>query len=305
MRVSFKNVTRKFGSTVAVDNVSFDIGEGEIIGLVGPNGAGKTTTMRLLCGIIMPDSGLITYDGKPQKEVLTEARSRIGFLPENNPLPDDMFVSEYLEYECSLRGLKEPEKRIKKVAAQVGIADYLLKPIGVLSKGYRQRTGLAAALLPDPELLVLDEPQEGLDPNQRAETRKLIKEIGRERTVILSTHVLAEVAETCSRLLIIDRGRIIRDGSVEETMREFAGHAVVLEIEGQNVVEELKQQFPDARIEKAGERGQNVRVRLFHDRDIRAEIFRFCAENNLVILEMYEEKTSLEDVFRKLTGVRP
>lgn len=304
MRISFKNVTKKFGSTIAVNRATFDTGEGEIIGLVGPNGAGKTTTMRLLCGIIMPDEGVITYDGKPQKEVLIEARSRIGFLPENNPLPDDMLVSEYLEFEARLRGLNNFSQRIKKVAEQLDIVGYLMKPIGVLSKGYRQRTGLAAALLSDPEVLVLDEPQEGLDPNQRAETRKLIKEIGKERTVILSTHVLTEVAETCDRLLIIDRGKIVRDGSVEETMREFAGHAVVLEVEGDNAVKMLEERFPEARLEVLSRDASHSKIRLVHDKDVRADIFRFCAEKGLVIIEMYEEKTSLEDVFRKLTGGR-
>ena len=233
-------VSQRFDGIVAVDSVSCRVDRGQVVGFLGPNGAGKSTTMRMITQYYEPDAGSISLDGIPLAEAGREAKRRIGYLAENNPLYGEMLVSEYLDFVGRLRGLGADERRrsVEEAVAATGLESALHRPIGELSKGYRQRTGLAAAILHRPDLLVLDEPTEGLDPNQRVEIRKLIVELGRERTVLLSTHVLPEVQHVCSRLLIINRGRLVADGPVNDLVARAAGGAhLSVEAAGNGIAE--------------------------------------------------------------------
>src|SRR5579862_3975546 len=228
--LSLERVTKRFDGIVAVDDVSFTIDRGQVVGFLGPNGAGKSTTMRMITQYFEPDGGSIRFDGTPLAEAGTAAKKRIGFLPENNPLYGEMLVAEYLDFVARLRELEGADRRraIDEAVTATAIEAVYNRPISELSKGFRQRVGLAAAILHRPDLLVLDEPTEGLDPNQRVEIRRLISELGRERTVILSTHVLPEVQHTCSRVVIINRGRIAADGAVDVLLSGDAGSAHVV-----------------------------------------------------------------------------
>jgi ABC-2 type transport system ATP-binding protein len=231
--VQLQDVAKSFGGVRAVDGVSFSIGRGEVVGFLGPNGAGKTTTMRLITQGLEADEGRIEVDGRSVADHAIEARQRIGYLPESNPLYGEMLVREFLEYIARLKGLagESLRTRIGRAVEQTGIGDMYNRPIGHLSKGYRQRTGLAQAILAEPDLLILDEPTEGLDPNQRAEIRSLITHLGAERTVLLSTHVMQEVRATCNRLLIIHHGRIIADGPVAALLAGGARGGVRVRVE--------------------------------------------------------------------------
>jgi ABC-2 type transport system ATP-binding protein len=209
-----KNVSKSFNSVKAVDNISFTLKKGEITGFLGPNGAGKTTTMRLLTGFFFPNSGEIKIDGRSYQEDASGIKSKIGYLPENNPLYQELKVREYLEFIAQVRQLDQIPKRIGDVAKECGLTDYLDSKIEILSKGYKQRVGLAQSLIHDPEILIMDEPTSGLDPNQIVEIRKLIKKLGKKKTVILSTHILSEVQAICSQVIIINRGKIVADDSL-------------------------------------------------------------------------------------------
>src|SRR6185503_10013039 len=245
-------VSKRFGGITAVDHVSFQVDRGQVVGFLGPNGAGKSTTMRMITQFIEPDTGSIRLDGIPLDEAGREAKRRIGYLPENNPLYPEMLVSEYLDFVGRLRELAGParQRAIDEGVAATGLEPVFHRPVGELSKGFRQRVGLAAAILHRPDLLILDEPTEGLDPNQRVEIRRLIGELGREHTVLLSTHVLSEIQFTCSRLLIINRGRIVADGPVEELVARAKGAArVAVEAAGAEVAARLAKLPGVARVE--------------------------------------------------------
>ena len=240
--LSLERVSKRFDGIPAVDEVSFGVDRGQVVGFLGPNGAGKSTTMRMITQYFEPDTGTIRLDGVPLAEGGREAKRRIGYLPENNPLYGEMLVSEWLDYVAGLRGIRGADRRtsLDEAIAATGIEDVYHRPIGELSKGFRQRVGLAAAILHRPDLLVLDEPTEGLDPNQRVEIRRLIGDLGRERTVILSTHILPEVRFTCSRLLIINRGRIVADGPVDDLVsRAKDGGRISVEASGPGVADRL------------------------------------------------------------------
>src|SRR3954471_18422552 len=236
--LSLEQVSKHFGGVPAVDDVSFAVDRGQVVGFLGPNGAGKSTTMRMITQFLEPDAGSIRMEGTPLAEAGREAKRRIGYLPENNPLYGEMLVSEYLDFVGRLRQLgADRRSATEEAVTATGIESVFHRPIGELSKGFRQRVGLAAAILHRPDLLVLDEPTEGLDPNQRVEIRRMIAQLGRERTVVLSTHVLPEVQFTCSRLLIINRGRIVADGPVEELVsRARGGTRITVEVAGGGVV---------------------------------------------------------------------
>ena len=223
--LALDGVSKRFGGITAVDQVSFQVDRGQVVGFLGPNGAGKSTTMRMITQFIEPDTGSIRLDGVPLDDAGREAKRRLGYLPENNPLYIEMLVSEYLDFVGRLRELPAAERRsaVDEAVAGTGLEPVFHRPIGELSKGFRQRVGLAAAILHRPDLLILDEPTEGLDPNQRVEIRHLISNLGRERTVLLSTHVLPEVQFTCSRLLIINQGRIVADGPVDQLIARAKG----------------------------------------------------------------------------------
>lgn len=302
MRVEFRSVTKKYGNKTAVKNLSFKLQTGEIVGFVGPNGAGKTTTMKLMLGLLFPDEGAIYYDGITHKELLPSIRSKFGFLPENNPLPEDAIVADYLEFLARLKGLKNPKGRIKDLSKKLNFQEYLLSPIGSLSKGYRQRVGISAAMLSEPEVLVLDEPQEGLDPVQRVEIRHLIRELGKEKTVILSTHILTEVAETCRRIILINEGSIVADALVDDFLKKFSGKQYVAVIKGKDVLDTFKADFRDAEIELKKKNGDIYEVNFWSSRDIREDIFKECVKKGFILLELYSEQSTLEDAFLKITG---
>src|ERR1043166_3735625 len=241
--LALDTVSKRFNGVKAVDGVSFSVGRGEVVGFLGPNGAGKSTTLRMITQYLDPDAGTIRFDGVPLGVTREAAKRRVGYLPENNPLYGEMLVAEYLEFVARLRELAQPERgrAIDQAVQATGIESVYYRPIAELSKGFKQRTGLAAAILHRPDLLVLDEPTEGLDPNQRVEIRRLIADLGKERTVLLSTHVLPEVEHTCSRLLIINRGRLVADGPVETLVRRAQGAAeVYVEATGDGVLESLR-----------------------------------------------------------------
>ena len=215
LAMEIMGVTKQFGSNVAVNNVTFDVRRGEVLGFLGPNGSGKSTTMRLITSFYTPDSGRILIEGLDNQQHDKETRAMIGYLPENNPLYGDLLVNEYLNYVADLRGLTRAERRenIAVAVDETGIQEVFYKPVSTCSKGFRQRAGLAGAILHQPDILIMDEPTEGLDPNQRVPIRELIRRMGKERTVMLSTHVLPEVEEVCDRLIIIRRGNIVAQGT--------------------------------------------------------------------------------------------
>lgn len=303
-----ERVTKQFDGIPAVSEATFTVDRGQVVGFLGPNGAGKTTTMRLITQYYEPDRGEIRFDGAPLAEAAREAKRRIGYLPENNPLYTEMLVSEYLDFVAQLRELDGSARRsaIDEAVGGTGISDVYYRPIAELSKGYRQRVGLAQAILHRPDLLVLDEPTEGLDPNQRVEIRRLISELGRDRTVILSTHVLSEVQHTCSRLLVIHRGRIAADGPVETLVAQAAGAVqVTVEVEGTGVEDGLRTVPGVLAIDDVRARGSGrISVTLTGDaaHDVRPAIFELAKTRNWTLFELHRAARSLEDLFRELTA---
>ncbi len=306
--ISIKNLSRSFGTLKAVDNVSFSINDREILGFLGPNGAGKTTTLRMLVGYLQPSSGSIELDGKSIFADPIATSSQIGYLPEQNPLYDDMTVTEALAYLASLRGMKEAlfRERREFVVQNCGLGEVLHQRIGTLSKGYRQRTGFAQAILHDPRILILDEPTSGLDPNQIIEIRDLIRNLGKEKMVILSSHIMQEVQALCDRVVIINKGRIIVDDLKENIGNSLDKSAMLyLEVEGAGIdfsefislhpLHEIAVQVIDATHCK-------LSLNMPADSDIRQELARFVNEKGWLILEMRTEKQSLEQIFHELTG---
>ena len=304
--LSLERVCKRFDGVTAVDSVSFAVDPGQVVGFLGPNGAGKSTTMRMITQFYEPDSGEIRLDGVPLADAAREAKRRIGYLAENNPQYDDMLVADYLAFIADLRELAGLTRRQALDAAitGTGIESVYYRPIGELSKGFRQRVGLAQAMLHRPDLLVLDEPTEGLDPNQRVEIRRLIATLGRDRTVILSTHVLSEVQHTCSRLLVISRGKIVADGPVDRLIQQAEGAvAIAVEAAGTGIAEALRE-LPGVRRVEAGRAADGrVAVTLTADggTDLRPEIFWLAKSRGWTLYELHEERASLEELFRQLT----
>ncbi|HWC74960.1 MAG TPA: ATP-binding cassette domain-containing protein [Gemmatimonadales bacterium] len=309
--LTLTDVAKRFGPITAVDNVSFSVDRGEVVGFLGPNGAGKSTTMRMITQYLEPDQGQVLLDGQPVGELGRSAKQRIGYLPENNPLYGDMLVADYLAFIADLRGLagSERTRAFEDAVPATGIASVFYRPIGELSKGYRQRVGLAQAILHRPDLLVLDEPTEGLDPNQRAEIRRLITELGKERTVLLSTHVLSEVEHTCARLLIINRGRVVADGPVEALVRRAQGAAqIYVEVEGDGVLDGLRGVRGVAAVEPATTSNGRIGATLTvaGDSDVRPDVFRLASSRGWTLYELHQTTGSLEALFRELTvGAKP
>jgi ABC-2 type transport system ATP-binding protein len=306
--VLLHEVAKSFAGVRAVDNVSFSIDRGEIVGFLGPNGAGKTTTMRLITQALQPDSGTIQIDGRSIEQGGAAARRRIGYLPETNPLYEEMLVSEFLAYMARLRGVVESDirNRIDPPVEQTGIGEVFNRPIGHLSKGFRQRVGLAQAILAEPDILILDEPTEGLDPNQRVEIRKLITRLGQDHTVLLSTHVMQEVQAVCDRLLIIHRGKIIADGGVGTLLAgEGRGVRVTVEVDADPdaLRDSLEELSSVERVHEAGETDSRPRflVTGCEGADPRPEIFALARDRSWTLWEMRKEQESLEQFFRELT----
>jgi ABC-2 type transport system ATP-binding protein len=297
--IEVKELTKKYDRTLAVDGISFRIEKGEIVGFLGPNGAGKTTTLRVLTGYLSPTAGTCRIADYDVRSDSVEAKRRVGYLPEDNPLYDEMKVYEYLQFVGRLRGIDTVD-RIRDVAEACGIARTIGQNIGTLSRGYRQRVGLASVILHDPEILLLDEPTSGLDPNQVAEVRELIKKLGREKTVMISTHILREVEAVCDRVLIINRGKIVADGTKDELQRLERGKEVVslsLKAPRESALEALGQW----KVEVRETEGDVTDYEIEAERDIREELFLLAKERGWIILEMSRKMASLEDVFRELT----
>ncbi|HXG01328.1 MAG TPA: ATP-binding cassette domain-containing protein [Bacteroidota bacterium] len=313
MSIAVRDLTKLYGDQKAIDGISFDVRTGEILGFLGPNGAGKTTTMKIITCYMPPNAGTVEVDGLNIEEHSLEVRRKIGYLPENNPLYHDMNVLEYLEYAAQLHGMnaKQIQHRIKEMVHVCGLESVRHKDIGELSKGYRQRVGLAQAMIHDPDVLILDEPTSGLDPNQIVEIRNLIKQLGRAKTVILSTHILPEVQATCDRVLIINEGKIVADGTPEQLQQEFRGaESLTLELRT-NSADPLNQVSPKLRslpgvgsVELLGQKNGTSRFMLHVDKgaDVRESAFRLAVAEGWVILEMHRKATTLEEVFHKLTA---
>lgn len=307
--IKVENLTKRYGPTMAVDNISFNAYKGEILGFLGPNGAGKTTTMRMLTCYIGSDEGTATVGGYDIFEDSLEVRKHIGYLPEDTPLYTDMGVIDYLNFIAQVRNIPKSRRKqhISEMVAVCGLDKVVQKDINELSKGYRQRVGLAQALIHDPEILILDEPTTGLDPNQIVEVRELIKKIGEEKTIILSTHILPEVSATCSRILIINEGKIVADGTAEELAGRAQGEEVIYAgIRGDK--EEIGEKLgllpvvTDFSMKENGDSEiHGYEIRTQKDSNAAEEIFRFVASNGWSMNELRQEKISLEDVFQRLT----
>jgi len=307
--ISVEGVSKRYGDVHAVEQLSFTVERGEVVGFLGPNGAGKTTTMRMITGTLQPDEGSVLLEGVSVTDDPMAAKRRIGYLPEANPLYDELIVAEYLDYVAELRGLSRQETRagVKAAVEETDIGDVFFRPIGECSKGYRQRIGMASAILHRPEVLILDEPTEGLDPNQRVEIRKLVGNLGRERTVLLSTHVMQEVEATCSRLVILSKGKLAAEGTVQDLLtRRTGGARYVVEAAGDGVAGALAT-LPGVTghtIEQAHGRAR-VLLDASGETELRPEIFAMARDRGWTLWELHRERASLERIFRDLTAEAP
>jgi gliding motility-associated transport system ATP-binding protein len=307
--IHVEHIEKRFGEICAIDGISFDIARGEVVGLLGPNGAGKTTTMRIITGYLAPNAGSVTVDGIHVSENSIESRRRIGYLPENAPLYDDMEVTEYLDYTAKLRAMEKVERAtaISEMVETCGLRGVAGRAIGVLSKGYRQRVGLAAAMIHHPPILILDEPTSGLDPNQISEIRDLIREIGKKRTVVLSTHILQEVEATCSRAIIMNAGKLVGEGTIAELIGsrgKDSSYSLCARATKKNISAALEKLDGLDVTEWFSDEGSELqRFTLSGDRaDGRGEdIFQWAVSSGIVLSELAHESASLEDVFRELT----
>jgi ABC-2 type transport system ATP-binding protein len=307
--IEIKNLTKRYGATVAVNNISFNATAGEVLGLLGPNGAGKTTTMRILTCYMPADEGTATVAGFDIHEQSVEVRKRIGYLPESAPLYSDMGVVDYLNFVAEVRAIPRDKrnKRVKEIIDICGLERVVRKDIGELSRGYRQRVGLAQALIHDPDILILDEPTAGLDPNQIVEIRGLIKKLGAEKTVILSTHILPEVESTCDRAVIINEGRIIASGTTNELTGMGQGEdKVYIQIRGsQDEIESRLGEMPQVKsfrkVNTPEPELHGYEIKPDDNKNITEDLFHMVVNNNWSLAELRRETAKLEDVFRQLT----
>ncbi|GAB6094889.1 ATP-binding cassette domain-containing protein [Desulfatiferula olefinivorans] len=308
--IHVEGLTKYYDDFCAVDKISMDIRKGEIIGLLGPNGAGKTTTLRMLTGYFLPSAGTIRINGFSVTENPLDVKRSIGYLPESAPLYHDMIVFDYLSYVADIWGFVPEARlaRIRKLSDLCGLDAIMHKTIGELSKGLKQRVGIAHAMMSDPEILILDEPTSGLDPNQIVEIRKIIREIGREKTIILSTHILSEAEATCDRIIIINKGKIVADGSTESIKRSEEGGSILsislkdaifaavdAELKSIPAVSEVKKLPSD------DENILNITVTSKDNTDVREAVYLKIKKHNWIITAFYQETRSLENIFRNLT----
>jgi ABC-2 type transport system ATP-binding protein len=299
MSIEVKNLSKFYGQQAAVNDISFSIQKGEIVGFLGPNGAGKSTTMKILTGFIPATSGDVKICGMEVDVDSLETRKKIGYLPENNPLYLDMYVREYLEFVGKIYKVPNLKARIDEMIQQVGLEVEQNKKIGMLSKGYRQRVGLAQAIIHDPEVLILDEPTTGLDPNQLVEIRELIKRIGKSKTVMLSTHIMQEVEAICDRVIIIKSGKIVANSTAAELQYEENKQVVYVEFEGELAKSTLKKEVGITTVEAVGTNAWLVESN--NSVDLRKLIAQFAQKNNLLVLTLRKEEKTLEEVFKELT----
>jgi ABC-2 type transport system ATP-binding protein len=301
MSVIVKNLSKKYGSQLALDDVSFSAGKGQITGFLGPNGAGKSTTMKIATGFVPATSGSIEIAGLDVAKHPSETKRKIGYLAEHNPLYLDMYVHEYLSFVASIYGLKNAKQRSSEMVEKVGLVREQNKKIGALSKGYRQRVGLAQALIHDPEVLVLDEPLTGLDPNQIVEIRSLIKDLGQDKTVIFSTHIMQEVQFLCDRVVIINKGKIVADKSLAE-LKNVGQDRKVVHIELATVFDVHSLRAMNGVLEVIEMTQKEAKVYYSDQIDIRPELFKWANENGNSLLSLKVEEDSLENIFQKLTS---
>ncbi|GAL84988.1 gliding motility protein GldA [Sporocytophaga myxococcoides] len=303
MSLKVQELTKIYGEQKAVDHISFEAGKGEILGFLGPNGAGKSTTMKIATCYIPPTSGVVTVAGYDVVESPLEVRKNVGYLPEHNPLYLDMYVHEYLEFIGSLHALKgsKLKGRVQEMVEMTGLTLEQNKKLGALSKGYRQRVGLAQAMIHEPQVLILDEPTTGLDPNQILEIRSLIKNIGKEKTVLFSTHIMQEVQALCDRVVIINRGKIVADSRVSELKGlQTSGKKIIVEFSGAIEVEYLKSLSGVNEVNYLA--GGKYELYSSGENDVRGAIFKLASERNWALIGLNQEEHSLENIFRDLTG---
>lgn len=303
MSVTVEDLTKSYGQQLALNNVSFSVNSGEIVGLIGPNGAGKSTLMKIICSLLLPTSGDVIINDLSVKNYPHEVKRHLGYLPENNPLYTDLYVKEYLGHVAGLYGAKNNVKRVDEVIQMTGLGAEMHKKIGLLSKGYKQRVGLAQAIIHDPDILILDEPTTGLDPNQIIEIRNLISELGKEKTVILSTHIMQEVEAICRRVIILNKGQIVANdltGNLGVHISE-QNHTIIVEFGSQNLKVDLIEKIQGVKnIKKL--KDNTWLIESSSDADIRGDLFKYAVENELIILSMHRQDKRLEDVFRDLTS---
>lgn len=303
--INIENLTKYYGETRALHEVGFSVDRGEIVGLLGPNGAGKTTLMRILTGYLRPTAGSVVLDGIDALESPLEAKARLGYLPEFAPLYQDMMVYDYLVFVAQLRMVEGYEERIRELVDMCGLREVMHKLFRELSRGYKQRVGLAHALLADPPILILDEPTSGLDPNQVGDIRRIVRELGRERTVIFSSHILSEVEAICDRVVIIHRGKLVADDRADR-VKEVASPSVAVSVELAGVkagsaVEALKSVDGVTHVGDVADTDDGVLVTLYCNRDARASLYSAIKQTDWTLLGMQKRTESLEAVFRELT----
>ncbi len=301
MSVRIKNLTKTYGDQVVLDNISFDVGKSEILGFLGPNGAGKTTTMKIITGALFPDSGEVQVSGFDVFDNVQEVKNRVGYLAEHNPLYSDMYIKEFLLFVAGIYGINNKSAKVKELIELTGLTKEQNKKINQLSKGYKQRVGLAQVLMNDPEVLILDEPTTGLDPNQLKEIRALIKSTGKDKTVIFSTHIMQEVQALCDRVIILNEGKIVADDRIDSL-----GEYVVTKTK--SVFVEFEERFDINDLIKldsikAANAIENGIVKLDGEDayKMRKEVFSFAKTNDYTILSMFKEDIDVENIFSKLT----
>jgi ABC-2 type transport system ATP-binding protein len=297
--VKVEGLRKRFGSILAVDGISFEVKKGEVLGLLGPNAAGKTTTMRIIATFLAQDEGRVEVAGYDTRENPLEVTKRLGYLPENAPLYLDMQTLSFLQFVADIREVGSAE--VDDVVNICGLSSVLKRAIGELSRGFRQRVGLASVLLHNPEILILDEPTAGLDPIQISEIRSLIKDIGTEKTIILSTHILSEAQSVASRVLIINRGKIVGSGTPEELADGMEEKQFYVTLKGEEIERKVAKLDGVKEIETISLQDREARFKITASSDISEEIFRFAVEEGLILKELAQKETSLEEIFFQLT----
>ncbi|MBN2166562.1 MAG: gliding motility-associated ABC transporter ATP-binding subunit GldA [Marinilabiliaceae bacterium] len=302
MSIKVNNISKYYNHQCALNNVSFNIASNEIVGFLGPNGAGKSTLMKIITGYIPQSSGNVSVCNKEVQENSLNIRKEIGYLPEHNPLYQDMYVKEYLQFVAGMYKLSNIKSKVKEMIDITGLKKEQHKKIATLSKGYRQRVGLAQAIISDPKVLILDEPTTGLDPNQIIEVRELIKNLGKEKTILLSTHIMQEVQAICNRVIIINKGNIVADNKTNIITETNYNNSQIIHVEFNQTIDpnQLLNTLNILSVEKT--KPTEYKIITKNDIDIRSDIFHFAVNNNLEILMMTKNERSLEDVFRELTG---
>jgi ABC-2 type transport system ATP-binding protein len=301
MSVSVQQITKIFGTQHAVDEVSFEVPAGQVLGFLGPNGAGKSTTMKIITGFLPPSAGKVSVCGHDVETASLEARRHIGYLPEHNPLYPEMYVREYLDFCGKLYRIPRRAARIADMIELTGLGREQHKRIGALSKGYRQRVGLAQAILHDPDVLILDEPTSALDPNQLEEVRNLIRSLGKNKTLIFSTHIMQEVSAVCDRVIIINKGRIVADDPIETLQRRISGETVITIGFSATIDVALLKKIPGVTAIKALP-NHTFQLSSSGQTDIRPRITEIIRQHNLPMVEMHRETLSVEDIFKRLTA---